>query len=75
MTKQIGVFKPKRMISGRLVEKKQSITISASLHEILSCEKIRKETFDDCISRIIKERATLRIEINRIQLTTLWPFE
>jgi hypothetical protein len=63
--KQIGVFKPKKMRLVRPIQKKHSITISSSLHEILSCEKTRRESFDDCISRIIKERAALRIEINQ----------
>jgi predicted CopG family antitoxin len=64
MTKQIG-FKPKKM---RLVKPilKHSISISDSLHEVLLCEKSRRESFDDCISRIIKERAALRIEINQL---------
>ena len=64
MTKQIG-FKPKKM---RLVKplQKKAITISSSLHEILSCEKTEHESFDDCISRIIKERAALRIEVSQL---------
>ncbi len=61
--KQIG-FKPKKMSLVKPIQNK-SITVSDSLHEILSCEKTYHETFDDCISRIIKERAALRIEISR----------
>lgn len=74
--KQIGVFKPKKLRGprqrGRPMHKKDDpciipMRVSASLHEILSCEKIPKETYDECMSRIIKERASLRIEIDRLK--------
>jgi hypothetical protein len=65
MTKQIGVFKPKKMKMVKPLQNK-SITISSSLHEILSCEKARFESFDKCISRIIKERAALRVQISQL---------
>jgi hypothetical protein len=64
--KQIG-FKPKKMRLVKPIKKYHSISISNSVHEILSCEKARFESFDKCISRIIKERAALRIEISRMQ--------
>ena len=66
MIKQNGVFKPKKMRLVKPIQSKRSIAISDSLHEILLCEKSRRESFDDCISRIIKERAALRIEINQL---------
>jgi predicted CopG family antitoxin len=66
MTKQIGIFKPKKMRLVKPIQKKRRIAISSSLHEILSCEKTRRESFNDCISRIIKERAALRVEINQM---------
>jgi hypothetical protein len=66
VTKQIGVFKPKKMKMVKPIKQYRSISISKSLHEILSCEKRRFESYDKCISRIIKERAALRIEISRL---------